>query len=94
MSFIEENLKDVEQRIQKACIRSGRRREEVTLIVVSKTKPVSMIQEVYHLGPRDFGENRPQELRDKSDLLPDDIRWHMIGNLQRNKVKYVTGRAG
>lgn len=93
MSFIEENLKDVEQRIQKACIRSGRRREEVTLIVVSKTKPVSMIQEVYHLGPRDFGENRPQELRDKSDLLPDDIRWHMIGNLQRNKVKYVTGRA-
>ena len=93
MSFIEENLKDVEQRIRAACIRSGRKREEVTLIVVSKTKPVSMIREVLELGPKDFGENKPQELRDKYDQLPGDIRWHMIGNLQRNKVKYVTGRA-
>ena len=93
MGFIEENLKHVEQRIQAACSKSGRRREDVTLIVVSKTKPVSMVQEVYDLGPRDFGENRPQELRDKHDVLPDDIRWHMIGNLQRNKVKYVVGRA-
>ena len=93
MGFIEENLNHVEQRIQAACLKSGRRREDVSLIVVSKTKPVSMIREVYALGPRDFGENRPQELRDKHDVLPDDIRWHMIGNLQRNKVKYVVGRA-
>ena len=93
MCFIEENLKNVEQRIQDACLRSGRKREDVTLIVVSKTKPVSMIREVLALGPRDFGENKPQELRDKYDQLPGDIRWHMIGNLQRNKVKYVVGRA-
>ncbi len=93
MGFIEENLKNVEERIRRALVRSGRRREDVTLIVVSKTKPVSMIQEVIELGPRDFGENKPQELRDKYELLPKDLRWHMIGNLQRNKVKYVVGRA-
>lgn len=93
MSFIEENLNHVEQKIREACLRCGRKREDVTLIVVSKTKPVSMIQEVISLGPRDFGENKPQELRDKYDVLPKDLRWHMIGNLQRNKVKYVVGRA-
>lgn len=93
MGFIEENLKQVEQRIQAACLRSGRKREDVTLIVVTKTKPVSMIREVLALGPRDLGENRPQEMRDKHDSLPEDVRWHMIGNLQRNKVKYVAGRA-
>ena len=93
MSFIEENLRDVEERIRAACLRSNRKREDVTLIVVSKTKPVSMIREVLELGPLDFGENKPQELRDKYDLLPKEIRWHMIGNLQRNKVKYVVPRA-
>lgn len=93
MSFIEENLKNVESRIREACLRSGRKREDVTLIVVSKTKPVSMIREVMELGPVDFGENKPQELRDKYESLPSKIRWHMIGNLQRNKVKYVVGRA-
>lgn len=93
MHFIEENLKQVEQRIREACARSGRRREDVRLIVVSKTKPVSMIEEVIRLGIRDFGENKPQELRDKYDVLPKDLRWHMIGNLQRNKIKYVVGRA-
>ena len=93
MHFIEENLKQVEQRIREACARSGRRRDDVRLIVVSKTKPVSMIEEVIRLGIRDFGENKPQELRDKYDVLPKDLRWHMIGNLQRNKIKYVVGRA-
>ena len=93
MSFIEDNLRDVEKRIRAACLRSNRNREDVTLIVVSKTKPVSMIREVLELGPIDFGENKPQELRDKYDLLPNKIRWHMIGNLQRNKVKYVVPRA-
>ena len=87
------NLLDVERRIREACERSGRRREDVTLIAVSKTKPVSMIQTAAAHGILDFGENKPQELRDKYDELPRDLRWHMIGNLQRNKVKYVVGRA-
>ena len=91
--MIRENLEDIERRINEACARSGRRREDVTLIAVSKTKPVEMIREAAELGQRDFGENRPQELRDKYPLLPPDLRWHMIGQLQRNKVKYVIGRA-
>ena len=93
MSSVAENLRSVENRIEEACRRSGRRREEVTLIAVSKTKPVSMIEEAMGEGILDFGENKPQELRDKYELLPKDVRWHMIGNLQRNKVKYVVGRA-
>ena len=90
---IAENLKEVDRRITEACIRSGRRREDVKLIAVSKTKPVSMIEEAMAEGILDFGENKPQELRDKFDVLPKDLHWHMIGNLQRNKVKYVVGRA-
>jgi len=64
--------------------------ENVTLVAVSKTKPVSAIEEAYALGQRIFGENKVQELCDKHDLLPKDIEWHMIGHLQRNKVKYIT----
>ena len=93
MSSVAENLAEIERRIEAACRRSGRRREDVTLIAVSKTKPVSMIEEAMGEGILDFGENKPQELRDKYEVLPKDIRWHMIGNLQRNKVKYVVGRA-
>ena len=91
--MLTDNLKDVQSRILAACRRSGRDPEEVTLIAVSKTKPASMIEEIYAQGVRDFGENRPQEIRDKSGILPDDIRWHMIGQLQTNKVKYVVPRA-
>lgn len=91
--MIKENLKEVEEKIQKACLRSGRGPKEVTLIAVSKTKPVSMIEEVYTEGIRDFGENKPQELKEKYDLMPKDINWHMIGHLQRNKIKYVVDRA-
>ena len=91
--MIKENLKEVEEKIQKACLRSGRDPKEVTLIAVSKTKPVSMIEEVYTEGTRDFGENKPQELKEKYDLMPKDINWHMIGHLQRNKIKYVVDRA-
>ncbi|MDO4452932.1 MAG: YggS family pyridoxal phosphate-dependent enzyme [Eubacteriales bacterium] len=91
--MIKENLKEVKEKIQKACLRSGRDPKEVTLIAVSKTKPVSMIEEVYTEGIRDFGENKPQELREKYDLMPQDISWHMIGHLQRNKIKYVVDRA-
>ena len=59
------------------------------LVAVSKTKPVEMIREAYDAGHMDFGENKVQELREKPGQLPDDIRWHMIGHLQTNKVKYL-----
>lgn len=91
--MIRENLMAVEERICKACRESGRKREEVTLISVSKTKPVSMIEEAYAAGSRNFGENKPQELRDKYSVLPGDVKWHMIGHLQRNKVKYIIDKA-
>lgn len=61
----------------------------VTVVAVSKTKPVEMIMEAYRAGHRDFGENRAQELIGKQEKLPNDIRWHMVGHLQRNKVKYL-----
>ena len=90
--MIQENLNTVETKIREACIGSGRKREEVKLIAVSKTKPVEMLKEAYDCGCRDFGENKVQELTDKYDKLPKDIRWHMIGHLQRNKVKYIVGK--
>lgn len=88
-----ENYRAIEEKVEKSCLRAGRKREDVTLIAVSKTKPVSMIHELLPLGVRDFGENKVQELTEKEELLPKDIRWHMIGHLQRNKVKYVVGKA-
>ncbi len=91
--MITENLQEVEAKIQAACARSGRSRDDVTLIAVSKTKPVEMLEEAYEAGVREFGENKVQEMVDKCGQLPDDIHWHMIGHLQRNKVKYVVGRA-
>mgnify|MGYP004687970525 FL=1 len=78
--------------MEEACRVSGRNPEEVSLIAVSKTKPVSMLQEAYDAGCRDFGENKVQEIMDKIDQLPSDIRWHMIGHLQTNKVKYIVGK--
>lgn len=87
-----ENLKSVEENIAAACQRAGRDRSEVTLIAVSKTKPVEMLQEVYEQGIREFGENKVQELCDKIEVLPEDIHWHMIGHLQTNKVKYIVGK--
>ena len=90
--MIKENIKYVEQVIDKACMESGRVRSDVTLIAVSKTKPVEMLQEAYETGCRDFGENKVQELVDKYEVMPKDIRWHMIGHLQRNKVKYIVDK--
>lgn len=87
--MIKENLSIVEQNIQAACKRAGRQREEVTLIAVSKTKPIDMIQEVMAEGILDFGENKVQELTSKYEILPKDLRWHLIGHLQTNKVKYI-----
>lgn len=93
MSMVVENLAEVEKHVCEACARAGRSREEVTLIAVSKTKPVSMIEELLPGGTRDFGENKVQELCDKYEVLPKDIHWHLIGHLQRNKVKYVVDKA-
>lgn len=87
--MLKENLSSVEYRVAEACRRSGRPRSEVKLIAVSKTKPVEMLQEIYDAGMRDFGENKPQEIKEKYPQLPADIRWHMIGHLQRNKIKYI-----
>lgn len=91
--MLKENLQKVEENIEAACKRAGRDRSEVTLIAVSKTKPVDMLQEVYDTGIREFGENKVQEMMDKYEVLPKDIQWHMIGHLQRNKVKYLMGKA-
>ena len=90
--MLRENLESVEAKIQAACDRAGRKRDEVTLIAVSKTKPVSMLKEAYDLGVRIFGENKVQEIRDKYEVLPKDIEWHMIGHLQTNKVKYIVDK--
>lgn len=90
--MLKDNLAKVEENIQAACKKAGRDRSEVTLIAVSKTKPVSMLQEIYDENIRHFGENKVQELCDKMEQLPEDIKWHMIGHLQRNKVKYIVGR--
>lgn len=91
--MLKDNLVSVEKKIQEACLRAGRRREDVTLIAVSKTKPLEELEEAYQLGVRVFGENKVQELVDKYDSLPKDIEWHMIGHLQRNKVKYIIDKA-
>lgn len=90
--MITENISKVRKNMEEACRVSGRNPEEFSLIAVSKTKPVSMLQEAYDAGCRDFGENKVQEIMDKIDRLPSDIRWHMIGHLQTNKVKYIVGK--
>lgn len=92
MNELEQNLNIVKDKIQRACNKVSRENADVTLIAVSKTKPYQMIQEFYDLGVRDFGENKVQEMTEKMDLLPKDIRWHMIGHLQTNKVKYIVDR--
>ena len=92
MGEVTENLNKVRQTIRLTCKESGRDENEVTLIAVSKTKPNEMIMEAYEAGVRDFGENYVQELTEKMESLPKDIRWHMIGHLQRNKVKYIVGK--
>ncbi len=90
--MIQENLKSVQEHMENACRRARREPREVTLIAVSKTKPIEMLKEAYETGCRDFGENKVQELVDKYEVMPKDIRWHMIGHLQRNKVKYLVGK--
>lgn len=87
--MLSNNLKEVQDRIRVAALKAGRKPEDIELIAVSKTKPVEMITQIYELGIREFGENKVQEILAKSQVLPEDIHWHMIGHLQRNKVKSV-----
>lgn len=77
--MIKENLRLIQQSLP----------DKVTLIAVSKTHPVELIREAYEAGQRHFGENKVQEMMDKKPLLPDDVKWHLIGHLQSNKVKYI-----
>ena len=90
--MIKDKIKLVKENIKRACDKAGRKTEEVTLIDVSKTKPIEMLKEAYDAGERDFGENYVQELVDKIPQMPEDVRWHMIGHLQTNKVKYIVGK--
>lgn len=92
-SMISENLVQVRKNIVKACERAGRDPDTVSLIAVSKTKPVAMLREAYDAGCRDFGENKVQEIMDKFPVMSSEVRWHMIGHLQRNKVKYIVDKA-
>lgn len=92
-TYIRENLEQIEKRIQAACDRSHRNREEVLLVAVSKTKPASMVLEAMEAGIRDFGENKVQELCEKAEEIKKPLSWHLIGHLQRNKVKYVVDKA-
>ncbi|MEF9953874.1 MAG: YggS family pyridoxal phosphate-dependent enzyme [Clostridium sp.] len=87
--MIRENIELTRAHIKKACERSGRPVTDVTLIAVTKTKPIEMLQEAYDAGSREFGENKVQEILIKTPLLPEDIHWHMIGHLQTNKVKQI-----
>lgn len=89
MSSISDNLLFVNEQVKEAAEKSGRNNEDVTVIAVSKIKPVEMLIEAYNEGCRDFGENKVQEILEKVDLMPSDTRFHMIGHLQRNKVKYI-----
>ena len=90
--MVTENLKKVEKKIESACTRAGRDRNDVTLIAVSKTKPVEMMREAMQCGIVTFGENKVQEIVEKQKELTEPLDWHMIGHLQRNKVKQVVGR--
>jgi len=89
---LKSNLKDIHQRIENACLKSGRKVSDVTLVCVSKTIDAEIIKEAVLEGEHIFGENRPQELRDKFDIV-ENATWHLIGHLQTNKVKYVVGKA-
>ena len=91
--MLKNNYISVKNNVENICKKNNIPKEQVTLIAVSKTKPVSDIEQVYEAGCRDFGENKAQELKEKYEQLPKDIRWHFIGTLQKNKVKYVVGKA-
>ena len=90
--MVRENLQEVEEKIADACRRAGRDREEVTLIAVSKTKPVAMIEEAVDSGIISFGENKVQEMLEKQKVIDRQLQWHLLGHLQRNKVRQIVGK--
>ncbi|MGL6173238.1 MAG: YggS family pyridoxal phosphate-dependent enzyme [Cellulosilyticaceae bacterium] len=90
--MIQEQLKAIQERIEKSALKAGRNPKEITLIAVSKTYPVSAIEQAIEAGSKDFGENRVQELVDKIEQVQEDVKWHLIGHLQTNKVKYIIGK--
>ena len=90
--MIKDNILNINQKIADACKRTERDTSEVSLITVSKTKPLEQLKEAYAAGSRHFGENKVQEMLDKIPHMPSDVRWHMIGHLQRNKVKYIVDK--
>ena len=83
---------EIQAKIQKTAVAAGRNPEDITLIAVSKYHTVPEIMELYQQGQRDFGENKVQDMLEKQAVCPEDIRWHLIGHLQTNKVKYIIGR--
>lgn len=91
--MLKENLEKVRENIKTACDISGRNIEDVTLIAVSKTKPLSDIEELMTYGVKEYGENKVQELTDKYEHISAPVNWHMIGHLQTNKVKYIVDKA-
>ncbi len=91
---IEKNLQEVQEKIRQAAERAGRDVSEITLIGVTKTHPVEPMREMIDLGIMDLGENKAQEVRDKYPELDREANWHFIGNLQKNKVKYVIDKVG
>ena len=90
---IQERYREVRAKVDEACKRVGRDPSEVTLIAVSKTKPLSDIEKLIEIDVNDFGENRPQELKEKFDMVSTPVRFHQIGHLQTNKVKYIINKA-
>ncbi len=86
---LDDRIQDIQKRIADAAVRSRRQPEEITLLAVTKTFPVEIIRQAFEAGLRDFGENRVQEALPKISELPADIRWHLIGQLQTNKINKV-----
>lgn len=89
---IKENLEQIKENIKKACIKSGRNPDEVTVLAVTKTIDADRINEAVALGITDLGENRVQEFLSKYELVKGNVRWHIIGHLQSNKVKYIADK--
>lgn len=90
--MLKENLDIVRENIKRACDRAGRSYDEITLIAVSKTKPLSDIETLMQYGETEFGENKVQELVDKYETISSPVHWHLIGHLQTNKVKYIVDK--
>lgn len=88
---VKERLSSVRERIKKAAHESGRSEKDITLVAVTKTYPTDVMNEAIRLGVTDIGENRPQEVRNKFEFV-EPVRWHLIGQLQSNKIKYIIER--